>query len=497
MKNTYTFLAFDIGATSGRSILGTIREGKLELNELTRFANKIQLIQDKYYWNIYSLFEELKNSLKAVSARGIKIDSIGIDTWGVDFVYLAEDGSFLNLPRSYRDPYTEGIPEEYFSSFAAKEVYNLTGIQVMSFNSLFQLYAAKKENSSALSSAKDILFIPDALSYLLTGEKVCEYTIASTSQLLNPRTKQFEDILFEKANISPSLVRPVTMPGSIIGNLLDSVAKECGIEKIPVIAVAGHDTASAVAAVPAENENFAYISSGTWSLMGIEVKEPIINEDSQKLNFTNEGGVDGTIRFLKNITGMWLLEQCRKEWENSGVVYSYPQIVAMAKSEEEFKYIIDPDDPSFANPESMTEAIANYCKNTNQKNPDTHAQYIRCIFDSLAIKYRYVLEMLQSVAPFSIENLHVIGGGAQNNLLNQLTADAIGIPVLAGPSEATAIGNIMVQAKGMNVVNSLQEIRNIIRNSVNVEIFQPQTTEDWKQKCQSALELLTNIINQK
>lgn len=497
MKNTYRFLAFDIGATSGRSMVGTLKGGKLELEELTRFPNKIQLIQNKYYWNIYSLFEELKNSLKALSVKGIEIDSVGIDTWGVDFVYLAQDGSFLSLPRSYRDPYTEGIPAEYFSLISAKDVYNLTGIQVMNFNSLFQLYAARKENSSALSCAKEILFIPDALSYLLTGNKICEYTIASTSQLLNSRTKEFENILFEKAGISPSLVHPVTMPGSIIGNLLDSVAKECCIDKIPVVAVAGHDTASAVAAVPAENKNFAYISSGTWSLMGIEVKEPIISEDPQQLNFTNEGGVDGTIRFLKNITGMWLLEQCRKEWESSGVVYSYAQIVEMAQSVEELQYIIDPDDPSFANPQSMTEAIADYCRNTDQKYPNTHAQYIRCIFDSLAIKYRYVLEKLQSVAPFSIEKLHVIGGGAQNNLLNQLTADAIGIPVLAGPSEATAIGNIMMQAKGLNVVDSLQEIRDVIRNSVDPEEFLPRTTEEWKQKSQSALELLTNLINKK
>ncbi|WP_108821383.1 rhamnulokinase family protein [Dysgonomonas sp. Marseille-P4361] len=495
MKNTYNFLAFDIGATSGRSIIGKLENGKLTLEELTRFDNKIQFIQDKYYWNIFSLFEELKNSLKKTSSLGVEIDSVGIDTWGVDFVYVAEDGSILNLPRSYRDPYTDGIPEEYFSLISKKEVYDLTGIQTMNFNSLFQLYAAKKENSSALAHAKNILFVPDALSYLLTGKKVIEYTIASTSQLLNARTKEFEPALFEKADISSSLVNKVTMPGSIIGNTAQYITKECNIKDTPVVAVAGHDTASAVVAVPAKDENFAYLSSGTWSLMGIETKEPIINEESFNLNFTNEGGVDGTIRFLKNITGMWLLEQCRKEWEAQGKPYSYPEIVEMAKSEKELQFIIDPDDASFANPDCMEKAISEFCIKTNQECPKDHAQYVRCIFDSLAIKYRYVLAKLQEVAPFSINKLHVIGGGAQNKLLNQLTADAIGIPVVAGPVEATAIGNIMMQAKGLGVVNSLQEIRTVINNSVSTETFLPKTSDEWKKQIEQATSFLSNIIN--
>lgn len=498
MKNTHHFIAFDIGATSGRTILGTFSDKKLEFRELTRFENRIQFIQDKYYWNIFALYEELKNGLKAAVSLGIDIDSVGIDTWGVDFVYVAEDGSILNLPRSYRDPYTNNIPEEYFTLVPQKEVYDLTGIQVMNFNSLFQLYAAKKENSSALSHAQSILFIPDALSYLFTGKKVYEYTIASTSQLLNAKTKEFEKILLDVAKVPSSIIQPVTMPGSIIANISPSAAKECGVQKeIPVIAVAGHDTASAVAAVPAEDENFAYLSSGTWSLMGIETKEPIINEDSFKLNFTNEGGVDGTIRFLKNITGMWLLEQCRKEWEAQGNAYTYPQIVEMAQSVEELQYIIDPDDSSFANPESMETAISEFCKKTEQKCPENHAQYVRCIFDSLAIKYRYVLKKLQNVAPFPINKLHVIGGGAQNKLLNQLTSDAIGIPVIAGPVEATAIGNIMMQAKGLGLVDTLQDIRDVIKGSSNTEIFIPKSSEEWHKKIEAAATLLDKIINQK
>jgi rhamnulokinase len=467
----YHFLAFDLGATSGRSILATLQNGQLTLKELTRFPNEIIRIHDKYYWNLFSLYESLKEGLLA--AHDEKIDSIGIDTWGVDFVYIGCDGSILSQPRSYRDPYTSGKPEEYFNLISRKEVYDLTGIQIMDFNSLYQLYAAKKENFPALKAAKNILFMPDALSYLLTGKQICEYTVASTSQILNPKTKQFASKLLDVIGIDPSILLPITLPGTVIGNLTDALEKETGLTNTPVIAVAGHDTASAVAAVPAENENFAYLSSGTWSLMGIEVKEPIITEETCQLNFTNEGGVEGTTRFLKNITGMWLLEQCRKEWESEGKKYTYSEIVALAESASGFSSRIDPDHPSFANPESMTQAISDYCKTRGQKSPESHAEFIRCIFESLALKYKEVLNHLQKIAPFKIEKLHVIGGGSQNKLLNQLTADAIGIPVIAGPCEATAYGNVMMQAKGLGIVKSLQEMRTIIRNSVDLETFTP------------------------
>ncbi|MDR2691813.1 MAG: rhamnulokinase [Dysgonamonadaceae bacterium] len=483
MEHTHNFLAFDIGATSGRSIIGSLTGNNLELKELTRFPNKIIRTGDKYYWDIFALFDALKDGLKAASAQNIKIDAIGIDTWGVDFVYLGEDGSILSTARSYRYPYTEGIPEEYFDKILSrKEVYGLTGIQIMNFNSLFQLYAARKENSSALKNAQEILFMPDALSYLLTGEKVCEYTILSTSQFLNPYTRQIEKSLLEKAGISASLMPPVVMPGQVTGYLTESLAKECGTEKVPVIAVAGHDTASAVVSVPAGNKNFAYLSSGTWSLMGIEVNRPIINETSFNLNFTNEGGVDGTVRFLKNIIGMWLLEQCRKEWKADGKEFTYPEIVALSDSVAGFRSLIDPDNAAFANPESMTKAIAVFCEKTGQTVPQSEAGFIRCIFDSLAMKYKYVLDCLQKVAPFPIEKLHIIGGGSHNQLLNRMTADAIGIPVTAGPGEATAIGNIMMQAKGLKLVNSTQEIRNIIRSGFNPEVFYPQNTGQWNEK---------------
>ncbi|GHV08568.1 rhamnulokinase [Bacteroidia bacterium] len=485
------FVTFDIGATSGRTILATLQDGKLNLKELTRFPNKIIRIGDKFYWDIYMLYEALKEGLHAVAKENVKIDSIGIDTWGVDFAFVGEDDSILGLPRSYRDPYTNGIPEAYFDIVPKQQVYDLTGIQFMNFNSLFQLYAAKKENSAALNVAKNILFMPDALSFLLTGKKVCEYTIASTSQLLDARKKDIDLSLLEAINIDPKLFPSIVLPGAVIGALSDNIAKEAGLENgIPVIATAGHDTASAVAAVPAENENFAYLSSGTWSLMGIEMKEPEISDESYRLNFTNEGGVDGTIRFLKNITGMWLLEQCKKEWKEQGASYSYAEIVALSDSAPNFRSLIDPDNAVFANPESMTKAIDDFCEKTGQEKPNNHAAYIRCIFDSLALKYKHVFNSLVQIAPFRIDKLHVIGGGSQNKLLNQCTANATGIPVLAGPSEATAIGNAMIQAKGLNIAGSLQEVRKIIRESFAIETFQPQDTEVWNGAYEQFLGLL-------
>ena len=448
-----SFLAFDLGATSGRSILGTLRDGKLQMKELTRFPNQILELGGHYYWNIFSLYEHLKAGMVACVKEGVKITSIGIDTWGVDFALIGEDGQILGMPLAYRDLHTTGAPEEYFKNvMPRKEVYELTGIQVMNFNSLYQLYAMKRDNSSPLKAAVRALFIPDALSYMLTGKMVTEYTIASTSQILNPRTKKMETQLLEKMGVKGSLFGEVVPTGTVIGPLTDALAAETGLGKVPVVAVAGHDTASAVAAVPAADEKFAYLSSGTWSLMGIEVKEPVITEETAALNITNEGGVEGTTRLLKNITGMWILEQCIKEWKKEGVTYSYPEIVKMAEGATPFQSFIDPDDPSFANPPSMAEAIREFC----------------------AKRFR-------DLAPFPIEKLHVIGGGSKNKLLDQFTANAIGIPVVAGPSEATAIGNIMLQAWAAGCVNSLQQMRDMIAKVVETETFMPQDTASWNE----------------
>lgn len=486
----HTFLAFDIGATSGRAVLVILINGKFEMREIHRFPNNLLELHGKYYWNIYGLYEELKKSLSLCTQQHIVPDSIGIDTWGVDFGYLASDGSLLGLPRAYRDPYTEGAPEEYFRLVSREEVYRLTGIQIMNFNSLFQLFRAGQEGFAPLENAEEILFIPDLLSYLLTGNRVCEYTDASTSQLLNPVTRQFEASLLEAAGVSPSIVRQVVMPGTLVGELTDALAEETGVGKVPVIAVAGHDTASAVAAVPAQDQHFAYLSSGTWSLMGIETEEPLITKESYENNFTNEGGIEGTTRFLKNITGMWLLEQCRKEWEKAGRSYAYPEIVQMAEQAVPFMRFVNPDDPRFANPASMTKAIASYCEETGQPVPVTDAEFIRCIFESLALRYNEVIRMLKEMAPFRIDQLHVIGGGSKNTLLNQFTANATGMPVITGPSEATAIGNAMIQARSAGIVSTRWEMRRLIAGSIHTETFLPQEEMSWKEVYERYIEIV-------
>jgi len=460
------------------------------MKELTRFPNQMLQIGDHFHWNIYSLFEHLKSGLVAAKKEGVEISSIGIDTWGVDFALIARDGSVLGAPYAYRDPHTIGMPEKYFSIVPRKRVYDLTGIQVMNFNSLYQLFALKQAGSSLLEAASELLFMPDALAYLLTGNKVIEYTIASTSQLLNPRTKQFEAQLLEAAGVSPSILGKIVLPGHVIGTLTDVLADESELGKVPVIAVAGHDTASAIAAVPADNERFAYLSSGTWSLMGIEVKDAIINDETYELNYTNEGGIEGTTRFLKNITGMWLLEQCLKEWKKEGISYAYEKLVKMAELAPAFQSLIDPEHTSFANPASMTNAIKEYCLTTGQTAPSNHAEYVRCIFESLSLKYKNVLGKFIQLAPFIIEKLHVIGGGSKNPLLNQWTANAIGIPVIAGPSEATAIGNIMIQAKAAGCVNSLPEMRQIVRDSVQLEEFLPENKNKWDEAYEKYLKVV-------
>ncbi|MDR1757697.1 MAG: rhamnulokinase [Bacteroidales bacterium] len=474
MQNSSYFLAFDLGATSGRAMLASFDGNKVECREISRFPNQILRVGNKYYWNIFNLFAELKKALRLVASEHIQLTSIGIDTWGVDFVYVGDDGSLLGLPRAYRDPYTRGIPEEFFMHLSQEKVYEKTGIQVMDFNSLFQLYAARREKSSAFAAAREILFMPDALAYLLTGNKVCEYSIASTSQMLDPYTRTWVPELLDRVGVSASMFAPLVLPGTQVGVLSRAIQDECAINPVPVVAVAGHDTASAVAAVPAADKHFAYLSSGTWSLMGIELDTPIINEQSAQLNFTNEGGVEGTIRYLKNITGLWLLEKCMDDWKSRGHAYTYAQIVEMARTARGGQFIVDPDAPDFAHPDHMTTAIADYCKNRQGQAPDTHAEFVRCIFDSLSAKYKQVLELLQQVSPFAINQLHIIGGGAQNDLLNQFTANAIQKPVIAGPAEATALGNIMVQAKCMGKVTSLAQTRDVIRASVALKTFVPE-----------------------
>lgn len=485
------FLAFDLGASSGRAILGTLSEDKLELTEIHRFVNQMQWINGHYFWNIFSLFNELKTGLrKCVKEYGIQPASIAVDTWGVDFVHLNKEGLILSLPFAYRDSRTNTSMKDLFQLIPATEVYARTGIQFMQFNSLFQLFSMVRDQSSLLDITDSILFMPDALNYLFTGIKKSEFSIASTSQMLIPGTCTWDFELIKKAGIPASILQEIVLPGTVLGTIQPELARETGSQAVPVIAVAAHDTGSAIVSVPALENNFVYLSSGTWSIMGIESSRPIVSEHTRQLNFTNEGGVEGTTRFLKNIMGMWLIQEVQRFWEEEGTKYTWPQMVELARQSEPFKFLINPDDSMFLNPRDMTQAVRDYCYQTAQGTPQSHGETIRCIYDSLALKYRFTLEQIREVSDQPIEVIHIIGGGANNDFLNQLTADATGLTVIAGPTEATAIGNIMMQAKAMGFVNSLTEIRLIVANSFELMKYYPSRELDWQGTYQRYLDII-------
>lgn len=466
------FLAVDLGATSGRTILGRLSGGRVETEELTRFDNPIVHCAGHDYWDLLALYNEVVKALKEVAGRHLRLRSIGIDTWGCDFALIGGDGQLLASPLSYRDPHTAETLSRYFAEAVGKEtVYEKTGIQFMNFNSLFQLYQMQQDGNAALGAARKILFTPDALTFLLTGEAVCEYTIASTSQLLNPRQGDLDERLLASAGLSRDQFGALTQPGTVVGTLRPDLRQLTGLGAVPVVAVAGHDTASAVAAVPARDAHFAYLSSGTWSLMGIESATPIINKESYTRNFTNEGGVEGTTRFLKNICGMWLYERCRKEWTGDT---SHRHLLQAAAEAEHFRSLVNPDDPCFANPERMTAAIDAYCDRTRQPRPRNEGEYCRCIFDSLVLRYRQVFGWLRAMAGFDITTLHIIGGGSLNDALSQATADSCGVSVVAGPQECTAFGNILMQAKAVGAVADRWAMRRVVAASVETKTFQPK-----------------------
>ncbi|UCC41300.1 MAG: rhamnulokinase [Candidatus Aminicenantes bacterium] len=486
---TPAYLAFDLGAESGRTVLGWLEDGRLNIKELNRFPNGMVSIRGHLYWNIFHLFEEMKKGMKLCVSEGeARPESIAVDTWGVDFGLLAPDGTILGLPYAYRDSRTEGAMEELFKKITRERIYQLTGIQFVQLNTLFQLFAMKRDQPQLLDFASDLLFIPDIFNYLMTGEKKTEFTFATTSQLYNPRKKEWEDELFEALGVSSSIMQEIIPPGTIMGKLDRKICQETGLDQVPVCAVASHDTGSAVAAVPAESEGWAYISSGTWSLMGIETKDPIINDQTLDLNFTNEGGVEGTFRFLKNITGLWLLQECRRAWAGERN-YGYDELIDAAKSASSFRSIIQPDWKGFLNPEDMPLAVREFCQKTGQPVPDSPADYVRSILESLALKYRLVLDQLKKIYPHPIHRVHIIGGGAQNRLLCQFTANATGLPVIAGPVEATAIGNIMVQALSLGFIDSDKDMREIIKESFELVKYKPEKTPEWE----SAYERFQNI----
>ena len=486
----HDFLAFDLGAESGRAILGRLKDEKIETKELHRFANAPVQVLGHLHWNVYSLFEEIKKAMRSCLADlAIRPESLAVSTWGVDFGLLASEGTLIGLPFAYRDKRTSGAMEEFFKRLSQEQVYALTGVQFMSINTLFQLFSMVRDKSPLLDYASDLLFMPDLFTYFLTGEKTGEFTIASTSQLLDPRRRAWSEELIAALGLRRGLMQDVLMPGTVIGSLSAEVAEETGLKDTIVVATAGHDTAAAIAAVPASGKNWAYISSGTWSLLGVELDEPVITKSSLEFNFTNEGGVGGTIRFLKNITGLWLIRECRKEWSTRAAL-SYGGITQPAGSAPPFQALIDPDWPGFLSPASMTEAIRQYCLNTGQAPPLSPGQTARSILESLALKYRHTIGQLERLTGLNIGKIYVIGGGARNGLLCQFTADATGLPVVAGPAEATAMGSIMVQALGLGYVRSLADIRKVVRHSVELRTYEPSPSKEWH----LAYERFQNII---
>lgn len=468
-----------MGAESGRAVAGTLKHGRLTTEELHRFPNRMVNIHGHWYWDIWHLYEQIKQSMKAYAELGrTRLQTIGIDTWGVDFGLLAKDGSILGLPYAYRDPRTKGMIPKFLQLVPRQRIYELTGIQFMNVNTLYQLYAMTREESSLLEVATDLLFMPDLFNYLLTGRKATEFTLATTSQLYNPLKREWAAELFKAAGVSIKLMQEVVGPGSIIGKVLPKVCKETGFPCCPVVATASHDTAAAVAAIPVEGNDWAYISSGTWSLVGVETTQPNTGEAALKYNFTNEGGVGGTFRLLKNVTGLWLLRRCMDEWNERGQL-NYEKLLEATAKQPFPETLVDPDWPQFAYPDRMTSLIDRYCEFTGQKAPYWPQEFTRVVLTSLALKYRWVLDKLRTFYQRPINRIHIVGGGSKNRLLCQMTADATGLPVYAGPAEATAIGNILVQAMALGLVSSLQEIRRVAKASCEVRKYKPRPSNKW------------------
>lgn len=490
MASSQKFLAFDLGAESGRGILGLFDGRALQLQVVHRFANRPVRLLDALHWDVLSLYAEMLTAMQRCASEHGGADALGVDTWGVDFGLLGRDGTLLGNPRHYRDPHTESFPEAAFARVPRLDVFQKTGIQFMRFNTLFQLLALQRDRSPLLDVAETLLFIPDLFHYFFTGMKVNEFTDASTSQLLDPRTRTWAADLIRAFGLPTRMLGTIVSPGTQLGPLRSTIAAETGLAPIPVVAPASHDTGSAVAAVPAQGTSWAYISSGTWSLMGVELPEPLINAQTLQYNFTNEGGVGGTIRLLKNIMGLWLVQECRRTWERAGQSFSYDDLTRMAESAPPFRSLVDPDDSSFILPPSMPAAVASYCRRTGQPEPVEPAAVVRCALESLALRYRWVLERLEELIGRKLDAIHVVGGGSQNGLLCQLTADACNRPVLAGPVEATAIGNVLVQAIGLRALGSLAEAREVVRRSFEVRTYEPRNAQAWHDPYQRFLGLL-------
>lgn len=471
-------LAFDFGASSGRAIIGTLDNGRITLNEVHRFSNDPVTVNGTFYWDVLRLFHEIKQGLlKAKQAGGF--DSIGIDTWGVDFGLLDKDGVLLENPVHYRDKRNIGMVEKAAKYIGKDEMYKLTGIQFMDFNTAFQLLSIKENRPELLARAQSLLFMPDLFAYFLTGNKVSEYSIATTSQLVDINTRDWSKEMLKKLGLPEKIFNRIVPSGSVTGYLSDEICEELGLEKVPVIAVCGHDTQSAVTAVPSEKEDFAFISSGTWSLFGTETKKPIVNDLSYSFNVTNEGGFGYSTAFLKNICGLWLIQESRRQWIREGKEYSYAELEKAALREKPFARFIDPDAPEFAVPGNLPARITEYCRRTGQSVPENEGQTVRCIYESLALRYRAVLEGIEKCTGKNYDSLNVVGGGTKDTLLCKMTADACNITVYAGPIEATVMGNVAVQLISGGDIADVIEARRIIANSGQLKCYSPENTAAW------------------
>ncbi|MGO4789999.1 rhamnulokinase family protein [Paenibacillus sp. 2KB_20] len=476
-----SILAFDLGASSGRAMLGQWNGRTIDVTEIHRFPNDPVRIGDRFQWDILRIYHEMKQGLLRLKGQHNLPSSIGIDTWAVDYGLLDRSGELLMNPYHYRDTRTDGVMEQVFRDVPPAEIFDRTGIQFLSFNTIYQLASLQRQKPYLLQEAERFLMIPDLLRYFLTGELANEFTNATTTQLFNPLSASWDDHLLKSLNIPPKLFHPVVQPGTLVGALRSSVTEELGIPSIPLYTVAEHDTASAVVAVPALERSFAYLSCGTWSLMGTEVDQPVIHERARELNFTNEGGAYGTYRLLKNIMGLWILQECQRTWGREGLTYSYPELVNMADAAPAFACFIDPDDPVFLPAGDMPKRVVEYAARTNQSVPQGISALVRCIMESLAMQYRYVLELTEELSGQKFQGLHMVGGGIHNETLCQWTANAIGKPVWAGPAEGSAIGNMAVQWIAQGELSDIWEARAVIRESFPVKTYEPKETPLWEE----------------
>ncbi|HIU49321.1 MAG TPA: rhamnulokinase [Candidatus Avimonoglobus intestinipullorum] len=481
MGKIYKFLAFDFGASSGRAMLAKFDGEKITLEEKHRFSNDPVTVNGGMYWDILRLFHEIKQGiLKCANSGDRDIDCIGIDTWGVDYGLLDEHDQLLGNPYHYRDTRTDGMYEEAFARVPKEEIFQSTGIAFNWFNTLYQLLAARLSGDVALKNAKTLLFIPDLLNFFLTGEKRTEYTIASTSQMFDSQTHTWAEGLLKKLDIPTDIFADMVYPGEQVGVLKADLAEELGVAQIPVIAVASHDTGSAVASVPVvDQDDFIYISSGTWSLMGVELDAPNVSAGALEHNFTNEGGVNRTIRFLKNIMGLWLVQESRRQWDREGELLSFDELEQQANAAEPFASLIDPDYPAFQTPGNMPRRIREFCEKTGQKVPQTKGEVVRCIAESLAFKYRNTIEGMEEVTGKKYNAVNIVGGGIKDKMICRFTANATKRTVQAGPVEATSIGNVIVQAMAVGAVRDLKEGRRIVRDSFDIAVYEPEDAAAW------------------